>query len=739
MNVTAGRFSIKPDTVICVESANPSTVDVGQYLAEVLAAPLGYKLTVGGATGAASNRGTIILTTAGAAASLGNEGYELVVTPRAVTIRATKAAGLFYGVQSLLQLLPPEAFGATSAGGVAWEVPCVEIEDQPRFPWRGMMLDVTSHFFPVDFIKRWIDLLAMHKMNVFHWHLMDFGGWRLEIKGHPQLTEVGAWRAGDGKGSLDLDAIFFRGRDDPEGVYGGFYTQTEVRDVVAYAARRFVRVVPEIEMPGHSFETLAVYPELRCPVEGNERQDALCAGNEKTFQVLEGVLSETMDLFPDEFVHIGGDEVPKHYWERCPLCQARMKAEGLKSADELQNYFMKRIERFVSSRGRRVIGWDEIIEGDLPPRAAVMSYRGIKGGLAAAGAGHDVVMSPGTHCYFDYYQSTDFACEPQRMGLLLPAETVYSYEPIPADLATEKHRHILGAQGNVWTAMMATQEIVEYMSLPRMSALAEVVWSSAHRREWKGFEHRLSEHFRRLDQMKVTYKNGVPRPIPDSVAVFFSDVGTVSFEPPPAEGLVLRYTSDGSEPGPESTLYTSPLRFTTDTVVKAANFRPDGQRSNVTTAAFARIPRVEPADLEAGLEARYAEGTWQKMPPFEQLREAQVQKVDGFDLTIRRQVKFSAIWFSGFIRIEAAGLYTFTTGSGDGSVLRIGPAKVVDNDGLHGYDECSGRGMMEAGLYPLEVGCFQGRWGDDMKVFMQAPGGDKQPLPGRLLYRPTRL
>lgn len=732
---TGGRFVIGPETVIRIEGAEVAIPGVGEYLADFLTAPLGRRLMVTGVAGTAPAHGEILLSTAGAAASLGDEGYALTATTLAVTIRARKAAGLFYGVQSLLQLLPPEVFAGTPAGGVVWSLPCVEIEDRPRFPWRGMMLDVTSHFFPVDFIKRWIDLLAMHKMNVFHWHLTDFGGWRLEIKGHPRLTEVGAWRSGDGRGSLDIDSLFFPGRQDVGPLYGGYYSQAEVRDIVDYARRRFVRVVPEIELPGHSFETLAVYPELRCPVEGNERQDAFCAGNEKTFQFLEGVLSETMELFPDAFVHIGGDEVPKHYWVRCPLCQARMKAEGIKSPDGLQSYFTNRIARFVSGKGRRVIGWDEILEGPLPPDAVVMSYRGVEGGLDAAGTGHDVVMSPNTHCYFDYYQSTDYSCEPQRMGLLLPVETVYSYEPIPAGLAPEKHRHILGAQGSVWTAMMATHGVVEYMSLPRMSALAEVIWSPVERREWKGFEQRLSEHFRRLDQMRVVYRNGVPRPIAGLAAVFSSGDGTVAFDQPTDSGLVLRCTCDGSEPGPESPLYHGPLRLSSDAVVKAAHFRQDGQRSNVTVQTFARTPRVEPSVLEAGLDARYAEGVWHSIPCLEELLAAPVQKVAGFDLTIRRQEKFSAVWFTGFIRIETDGVYTFTTGSGDGSILRIGPATIVDNDGIHGYFECSGCVKMEAGLYPLEVGCFQGRWGADLKVFMQAPGAEKQLLSPRLLYR----
>ncbi|MEI7835954.1 MAG: FN3 associated domain-containing protein [Planctomycetota bacterium] len=282
--------------------------------------------------------------------------------------------------------------------------------------------------------------------------------------------------------------------------------------------------------------------------------------------------------------------------------------------------------------------------------------------------------------------------------------------------------------------MMATQGVVEYMSLPRMSALAEVVWSPAEGREWGGFQQRLSEQFRRLDQMKVSYKNGVPRPIPEVAAVFFSDAGTVAFDPPPTDHLVLRCTCDDTDPGPESPLYQGPLRLSVDAVVKAAHFRPDGQRSNVTAVTFARVPRVDPSALEAGLDARYAEGTWQAMPALEEMPAA-AQKVAGIDLTIRRQEKFSALWFTGFIRIEAAGLYTFTTGSGDGSILRIGPATVVDNDGLHGYSECSGRVKMEAGVYPLAVGCFQGRWGADLKVFMQAPGEEKQLLPQGLLCR----
>jgi hexosaminidase len=414
---------------------------------------------------------------------LGPEGYELTVTPERVIIRASQPAGIFYGKQTLQQLLPGP-------------IPCLHIEDRPRFPWRGAMLDVARHFFPKEFVKRYIDLLALHKLNTLHLHLTDDQGWRVEIKKYPKLTEVGSWRAetnGDGKR------------------YGGFFTQDDLREIVAYAAERHITVVPEIEMPGHGLAALTAYPELSCtggPFKVRTRwgvePDVYCAGNEKTFAFVQDVLDEVLAIFPSKFIHIGGDECPKARWKKCPKCQARMKAEGLKNEHELQSYFIRRIEKHLSSKGRRLIGWSEIREGGLAKNAALMDWIG--GAVEGASAGHDVVMSPTSHCYFDYYQSQDKKAEPKAIGGFIPLSKVYAFEPVPAKLAPQFHKHILGAQANLWTEYIPTPQQAEYMTFPRLCALAEVVWSPAAARNWDDFSVRLTQHLKHLDALKVNYR-----------------------------------------------------------------------------------------------------------------------------------------------------------------------------------------------------------------------------------------
>ena len=422
------------------------------------------------------------------------EGYELTVTPDGCAIHGADAAGLFHGIQTFLQLLP-------EPGTASPAVPCVLIKDQPRFAWRGMHLDVGRHFMPASFIKKYIDLLARYKMNTFHWHLTEDQGWRIEIKRYPKLTEVGAWRDGSMVGH-------YREQKYDTLRYGGFYTQEEVREIVSYAAARHITVVPEIEMPGHALAALASYPELSCtgdPFKVEKGwgvfEDVFCP-TDSTFAFLENVLTEVMDMFPGEYIHIGGDECPKERWKVCAKCQARMRTEGLKDEHELQSYFIQRIEKFVNSKGRKIIGWDEILEGGLAPNAAVMSWRGTEGGIAAAKQKHNVVMSPGTHCYFDHYQG-DPAQEPLAIGGFTTLQKVYSFEPIPAELTTEEGKYILGAQGNVWTEYINTPKHVEYMAVPRMLALAEVLWSPKEKRDEKDFLQRLEAEFPRLDSLKV--------------------------------------------------------------------------------------------------------------------------------------------------------------------------------------------------------------------------------------------
>jgi hexosaminidase len=486
--------------------ADPGTGETARYLAAQLQRSLGHQPRVVRASGKIAE--SIFLTTNNADAALGAEGYELSVTTNGVVIRAPESAGLFYGVQSLLQLLPTKVFAPKKTGDVKWEIPCVEIRDRPRFAWRGMMLDVSRHFFNKQEVEQILDVMAMHKMNRFHWHLVDDQGWRIEIKKYPRLTEVGAWRKGVGFG-LDPKAGTAYG---PDGRYGGYYTQADIREVVAYAQARHITVVPEIEMPGHSCAALMAYPQFSCnggpfttDLPGGVFNGEYCVGNDATFAFVEDVLAEVCELFPGKYIHIGGDEVPTDNWKNCAKCQQRIRQEGLKGEQQLESYFIRRIEKCVNAHGRDLIGWSEIREGGLAQNAIVMDWVG--GAVEAASAGHDVVMSPLLDCYFDHYQSANQATEPHTIGGYLPLSQVYAFEPMPANLPPEFHPHILGAQANVWTEYMPSIRHVEYMTFPRLCALAEVVWSPKEARNWDGFQRRLVVDCRRLDELGINYRH----------------------------------------------------------------------------------------------------------------------------------------------------------------------------------------------------------------------------------------
>ncbi len=503
---TDGHFTLTPEAVIVAPGAAERT---GQQLAAALAPATGFWLPVQASSSLTAGR--IDLALDDALSGLGLEGYRLTVAPERVEIRAAGEAGLFYGMQSLLQLFPPEVFRAAPLGDTTWNAPCVEIEDMPRFGWRGAHLDVARHFMPKSFVLKFIDLLALHKLNSFHWHLTEDQGWRIEIKRYPRLTEVGAWR------KETLVGHWSRNQKERryDGVkHGGFYTQDDVREVVAYAAARHVNVVPEIEMPGHAQAAIAAYPELGNtgkPVEVAREWgviEEVFNVEESTIQFMQGVMDEVLALFPSEFIHVGGDEVPKVYWQKSPAMQARIRELGLKDEDELQSYFIRQMDVYLTERGRRLIGWDEILEGGLAPNATVMSWRGEAGGIAAATAGHDVVMAPNTYTYLDYAQSQDSANEPLGIGNYLPLETVYGYEPIPPALSADAARagHVLGAQAQLWSEYLPTPRSVEYMAFPRLSALAEVVWTPAERKDYGDFLGRLPEHLARLAALDVNYR-----------------------------------------------------------------------------------------------------------------------------------------------------------------------------------------------------------------------------------------
>ncbi len=435
------------------------------------------------------------------------ESYRLEVAWWVIQIHAGDPAGAFYAVQTLLQLLPPAVYQAVARMDIAWSLPCLMIEDSPRFRWRGIMLDSSRYFQPVGFIKKFIDLLALHKLNIFHWHLTDDQGWRIEIKKYPRLTEIGAWRS---ESPLGHFAHFLGGDGVP---HGGVYTQDQIREIVAYAAERFVTIVPEIEMPGHAQSAIAAYPDLGCT--GNKLNVSTAWGvhenlfnpDESTVEFLQNVLDEVLALFPGVFIHVGGDEAKKTQWRNCPAVTARMTELGIEDVDSLQSWFIGRMATYLAGRGRRLIGWDEILEGGLPPGSTVMSWQGIEGGIVAANAGHDVVMAPKQATYFDFYQSLDTACEPLAIGGCLPLEMVYSYDPVPAEVSAANAARILGAQGQIWTEYMATTAHVEYMAFPRLCALAEVVWSLQATRDFENFRHRLATHLKRLDRLGVHYRS----------------------------------------------------------------------------------------------------------------------------------------------------------------------------------------------------------------------------------------
>ena len=508
VELTAGQWTLKRTARLV---ARGPAAQEAKTLADALSLPLGWRIPV--VRGRPRN-GDIEMTLTAPDAQLGAEGYRLSVTPGMVTIQAATTAGLLYGGITLRQLLPSAALGtervaAASAGG--WSVPAVEIVDSPRFGWRGLLVDPARHFLPFEFLKRMVDLMALHKLNTLQIHLTDDQGWRLEIKKYPRLTQIGSRRAESPRhGDASL------GDGTPYGPF--FYTQVQMRELVAYAQARHVTILPEIEMPGHFRAALAAYPEFSCtggPFEVRTRwgvhSDILCPGNDHAVAFARDVLAEVIDVFPSRFIHIGGDEAPRERWKACPKCQARIKAEGLTGEPQLQTWLNSQIERFLVSKGRRLIGWDEILEGGLTPGAAVMSWRGMEGGIAAAEAGHDVVMSPTTHCYLDYAQAKQ-AGEPESIGGFIPLATVYGFEPMPPQLPPGKQRHVLGAQGNLWGEFLWTPKDVEYFAFPRAAALAEVLWSPAQARDYADFLRRLERHLPRLDQLAVEYRKLDPRP-----------------------------------------------------------------------------------------------------------------------------------------------------------------------------------------------------------------------------------
>ena len=555
IELQSGAFEIDGNTVIYTDSSND-----GQSLSLELTNFFSNQFDLKLATSNEAQPNGIQLKKTN---SVGKSGsYKLNINSKGVIIEGSTYQGIFYGVQTLMQLLTPSSKIKKPV------LQFVSIEDAPEFGWRGMMLDVSRHFMSKDSVKKVIDILAMHKMNKFHWHLVDGIGWRIEIDKYPELTKKGAWRKvkKNKKPWEDYESTY---KNNGAEIYGGFYAKDDIREIVAYAASKYIDVIPEIEMPGHSDAATQCYPELLC--KDAKGGGVYCAGNGRSYEFLENILAEVTELFPYEYIHIGGDEVGKSNWLGCSLCQNRMKEEGLKDGDELQSYFVKRMEKFIYSKNRKLMGWDEILEGGLPERAAVMSWRGVQGGIEASNAGHDVVMSPGSPCYFDHSQGkSEF--EPPSWGGYNNLLKVYDFNPIPEEIKPEMTKHILGGQANLWTEQIPSLKHAQYMMLPRLSALAEALWTEPSQKDKKLFIEKIDEHFDRLTELGYNYATSALSP--DYNTEYNAETESFSLELTNELNLhEIRYTIDGTMPDMSSALYTDPIVYSTPIDLYAQTFR----------------------------------------------------------------------------------------------------------------------------------------------------------------------
>lgn len=715
IRMDAGAFSLTRSTRLVTDPGDRELRRIARMLAVPLGRAAGGQLTVTDRLPRAGTASVIRLTRQNARPELAPEGYELEIRTDGVLLRAPTAEGIFRGVQTVRQLLPAAAESAAAGKTGPAALPCLRITDQPRFAWRGLLLDCCRHFMSKDYVKHVIDALAYHKLNRLHWHLTEDQGWRIEIKAFPRLTQVGAWR---GEGAER---------------HGGFYTQADIREIVAYARERYITVVPEIEMPGHCTAALAAYPEFSCtggPFEVTARwgvfDDVYCAGNDATFRFLEKVLDEVAALFPGEYIHIGADECPKTRWQACPKCQARITAEGLKDEAELQSWFIRRIAAYLRGKEKRVTGWDEIMEGGLAEGVTVQYWRGWLGErivTEAAAAGNDVIVSPTSHCYIDYPWS------------VIDLAKIYSLEPVPAGMPPEHAARVLGGEANMW-AEYAPQPAVDGKVFPRLAGLAEVLWSPREARDWVDFSHRMNGHYDRLAALGIAAMVPPPRLETDG-----ADGGPVTVTlATDVPGAVVRYTLDGTAPHPDSPSTAGPIRLERTATLRATAFRPGLTPSPEvrTTCRIGPLPAVTAGDTVPGLRAAYYPGNWNAIPDFAALRPAAVTTVPAIDVSPGVRPEFFGLRFTGFIDVPADGEYAFSLRSDDGSRLFIDGVLVVENTTAHESREQTGRIRLAAGRHGLVLDYLQMLGDKSLAVFWEGPELPRQELPAaRLAHAPA--
>ena len=719
-----GSFKVTKSTKFY--ASTPEAKTIATFFASKIESSTGYDLAISEEE-VSSNAIALLIDNS---LEVNDEGYTLDATDKLVSIKAKTAKGLFYGMQTLMQLLPAEIESTTVVNGIAWTLPCVTIKDEPRFAYRGIMLDPCRHFIPVENIKKQLDVLALFKINQFHWHLTEDQGWRIEIKKYPKLTEIGSKRV-DGEGTE----------------YSGFYTQEQIKEVVAYASERFINVIPEIELPGHALAAISAYPELSCKGDSlspriiwGVEEDVYCAGKEETFKFLEDVIAEVVTLFPGEYFHIGGDECPKVRWEKCPLCQKRMRENKLKNEHELQSYFVQRIEKVLASHGKKMIGWDEILEGGLAPSATVMSWRGEDGGIAAASMDHDVIMTPGSNgMYLDHYQG-DSKIEPVAIGGYTLLEKTYSYNPVPDTLVgLGKSNFVKGVQGNIWSEYMYTTDLMEYRIYPRILAVAEIGWTPLEGKDYKDFERRIDNALVRLDCHGINYHIPQPEQPGGSINfVAFTDKATLEFKT--TRPVKVVYTTDGSEPTATSAVYSTPLEFNESATLKIRSVLPSGKMSPVRTITVEKqtlAPAKEVAATKPGLKMKVTYGYFLESSKLEGVTDwkestikdlFEIRSVEKTDESMRNVKQYAAV-ASGYVNIPEDGVYIY---SSDNEEVWIDGKLLINNGGeVKRFSRHDSSVALAKGLHEIKVvflghiiGGWPSNWNDG-SVKIRKPGAEK--------------
>ena len=682
----------------------------------------------------------VLFITQNPSSSLKKEAYKINISTKKITITGSEE-GLFYAVQSLLQMLP------NKPSTKEIKLPCVSIEDAPRYAYRGLHLDVCRHFFTIDVIKNFIAQMSSYKLNNFHWHLTDDQGWRIEIKKYPKLTEVGSKRAQTLVGNkFERSPYFLDGNP-----YGGFYTQEEIKEVVKFAEEHYVNIIPEIEMPGHATAAVTAYPNLSCfpdrPYKVVEYwgvfEDIFCAGKEETFTFLEDVLTEVIALFPSEYIHIGGDECPKTRWKVCPNCQKRIKDLGLKDEHELQGYLTKRIEKFLNANGRQILGWDEMLEGGLAPNAAVMSWRGESGGINAAKQKHLVIMNPEQYLYLDYNQGYS-PQEPLTVGRLVTVEKIYNYNPTPVDsLTVEEQKYIWGVQSNLWSEYLTSPAKLNYQLYPRMFALAEIAWTEPQNKNYNSFVlNRMPHHIEKLELQKRLYK--VPAPVGANETALIASKYLLDLKPTIRNGKTF-YTIDGYNPDETAELYEKPVTINIPKgefrVIKTVQISPSGRKSSISKILI-RNPEQKPAlgakPTKKGLKYEYYTGTlFQQVQDLELVKPINSGIFEGVISSEKWKSKterYIGLKFDGYIYIPETANYTISTLSDDGSKLFIDNELIVNNDGIHWLNEAYGVAKLEKGFHKISINYFDQIGGTTLSCFIQQEGKEKQEISASQLY-----